>query len=199
MMNKSRGRPRGGGNSAEAIRAAAHRLFLDRGYRGTTLRAVATEAGVDVAAIGYHFGSKAGLFAAAMALRISPSGIIRGVLAAEPRQLGPALVAAAVDAWEDPRAQAGIAAMIGAAASQPEVAAAVAAYLEQELITPLVEYLRAHGAGESARSRAVGLVTLAAGALVTRYLIEVPSVAALDRDQLVRALAVPARAVLDGR
>lgn len=174
-------------------------MFLTGGYRATTLRAVAAEAGVDVAAIGHHFGSKAGLFAAAMALPISPSGVIRGVLAAEPSPLGPALVTAAVDAWEDPQAQAGIVAMLGAAASHPEVGAALAAYLEQEMVAPLVEYLRAHGAGASARSRAVGLVALAAGALVTRYLLEVPTVAGLDRDQLVRALAVPARAVLDGR
>lgn len=174
-------------------------MFLTGGYRATTLRAVAAEAGVDVAAIGYHFGSKAGLFAAAMALPISPSSVVRSVLASQPRALGPALVAAAVDAWEDPAAQAGIVAMLGEATSHPEVGAALSVYLEQEMIAPLVEYLRTHGAGDSARPRAVGLVALAAGALVTRYLLEVPTVAGLDRDQLVRALAVPARAVLDGR
>lgn len=199
MMNKSRGRPPGGGNSAEAIRSVARAMFFERGYRATTLRAVAAAAGVDVAAIGYHFGSKAGLFAAAMALPISPASVVRSVLAAEPGQLGPALVAAAVDAWEDPATQAGIVAMLGEASAHPAVAASLSAYLEQEMVAPLVEYLRAHGAGESARPRAVGLVVLAAGTLVTRYLIQVPSVVALDRDQLVRALAVPARAVLDPR
>jgi AcrR family transcriptional regulator len=44
--------------TASAIRAAALKLFADRGYELTTMRAIADEVGVGAPAIYNHFGSK---------------------------------------------------------------------------------------------------------------------------------------------
>jgi len=65
-MNKPRGRRRGQADTSERIRLAARACFLASAYPGTTLRAAATAADVDVALISYYFGSKQGLFGAAM-------------------------------------------------------------------------------------------------------------------------------------
>lgn len=46
------------------ILEATHHLFLEKGLEGVSLRAVTTEAGVNIAAVNYHFGSKAALLAA---------------------------------------------------------------------------------------------------------------------------------------
>jgi AcrR family transcriptional regulator len=46
------------------IEAAANKLFRERGYAGTSMPAIATEAGVVVETIYRAFGSKAGLFKA---------------------------------------------------------------------------------------------------------------------------------------
>src|ERR1700726_2275614 len=46
----------------ERIVKAAQRLFADRGYKDTSVRAVVTKARVNQAAINYHFGSKDGLY-----------------------------------------------------------------------------------------------------------------------------------------
>lgn len=43
---------------------AAERLFAEHGYRGTSVRAITRLAGANLAAVGYHFGSKAELMAA---------------------------------------------------------------------------------------------------------------------------------------
>jgi AcrR family transcriptional regulator len=43
------------------IRQAAFRLFAARGVKGTTLRAIAEEAGTSAALVVHHFGSKEGL------------------------------------------------------------------------------------------------------------------------------------------
>ena len=51
---------------------AAERLFADHGYRGTSVRAITTLAGANLAAVGYHFGSKAGLMAAVVRRVIEP-------------------------------------------------------------------------------------------------------------------------------
>ena len=58
---------------AEATRAkilhSAEKLFGDHGYDGVSVRQIAIEAGVPVALVNYHFGSKDGLFRAIFVLR----------------------------------------------------------------------------------------------------------------------------------
>ncbi len=46
-----------------AILAAAERLYADRGFGDVTLRDIVAEAGVNLAAVNYHFGSKDELIA----------------------------------------------------------------------------------------------------------------------------------------
>jgi len=54
----------GGGDSRAAILAAARSLFAARGFRGTTTRQIAQQAGVDIALIHHFFGTKGELFEA---------------------------------------------------------------------------------------------------------------------------------------
>lgn len=56
----------------EKILQAAEKLFSDGGLGKTSLRAITSEAGVNVAAIHYHFGSRQGLLAALLARRVEP-------------------------------------------------------------------------------------------------------------------------------
>ena len=44
-----------------ALAAAARRLFVERGYAGTTIEAIAQEAGYAVPTVYFHFGSKAAI------------------------------------------------------------------------------------------------------------------------------------------
>lgn len=45
-------------DTKERILQAAERLFIERGIEGASLRAITSEAGANIAAINYHFGSK---------------------------------------------------------------------------------------------------------------------------------------------
>jgi AcrR family transcriptional regulator len=56
----------------ERILDAAELLFIERGFAATSLRAIASGAGVNLAATHYHFGSKNGLLAAVFHRRIAP-------------------------------------------------------------------------------------------------------------------------------
>lgn len=49
-------------NSRDALIAAAERLFVERGFAAVSTREIADEAGVNLGAIQYHFGSKGKLF-----------------------------------------------------------------------------------------------------------------------------------------
>ena len=51
---------------------AAQRLFGARGFEATSLRSVTAEAGVNLAAVHYHFGSKEALLRATLARRVEP-------------------------------------------------------------------------------------------------------------------------------
>ncbi|WP_326609016.1 TetR family transcriptional regulator [Streptomyces scopuliridis] len=51
---------------------AAERLFAEHGYRGTSVRAITKLAGANLAAVGYHFGSKAELMAAVARRVVEP-------------------------------------------------------------------------------------------------------------------------------
>src|ERR1700680_3145209 len=46
----------------ERIMKAAERLFAERGYEGTSVRAIVAKARVNQAAINYHFAGKEGLY-----------------------------------------------------------------------------------------------------------------------------------------
>lgn len=50
----------------ERLLDAGRRLFSDRGFHGTSVRALTTEAGVNLGAVTYHFGSKEGLYEAVL-------------------------------------------------------------------------------------------------------------------------------------
>ena len=123
------------------ILAAAHQLFLDHGYAGTTLTSVARAAGVVVETIYRAYGSKAELFKSVVRTAVA-GGAARAQVAVEQR---PAI--AAVIAETDPHrqfelyaaTQPGIHAragpllrvLIGAAATDPELAE-LWAQIEQE-------------------------------------------------------------------
>jgi len=51
---------------------AAEHLFAEHGYRGTSVRAITELAGANLAAVGYHFGSKSELLAAVARRAIEP-------------------------------------------------------------------------------------------------------------------------------
>jgi len=55
-----------GAQARERILLGALRLFVARGYASTPVRDIAHDAGVNIAAIGYYFGDKAGLYRAAL-------------------------------------------------------------------------------------------------------------------------------------
>ena len=54
------------------IISAAERLFVEHGEEGTSLRAITREAGVNVAAIHYHFGCRDRLLEAVLDARMGP-------------------------------------------------------------------------------------------------------------------------------
>jgi AcrR family transcriptional regulator len=59
-------------NTKQRILDSAEHLFARNGYHGTSIRAITKEAGVNLAAINYHFGSKEALVQEMFARKLAP-------------------------------------------------------------------------------------------------------------------------------
>lgn len=185
---RTRGRPRGNPPTRESIVSAARELFLERGYRLTTLRAVAGAAGVDPALIAYHFGSKKGLFADVMQFQCANALAVEEVLGGDPATLPDRLIDAVTGLWED-------ADFRQLTTRGEEAAEVVREYLERELLARLVEFL----GGREATARATAVVTVLGGLIYTRYLNPLPTPAALTPSETRHVLTPALRAALAPR
>jgi AcrR family transcriptional regulator len=58
--------------TAERLLDAAERLFAEHGIAETSLRTITSEAGANLAAVNYHFGSRLGLVQAVLERRLRP-------------------------------------------------------------------------------------------------------------------------------
>ena len=56
---------------------AAEQLFMEHGFEATSLRSLTAAAGVNLAAVHYHFGSKEELFQAVLTRRLDPMNVER--------------------------------------------------------------------------------------------------------------------------
>src|SRR5919107_1947140 len=141
-MNKERrgrGRPRGGTTARADILEAARRRFLADGYDQVTVRAIAAEAGVDPALISYYFGSKKGLFGAAMALVANPADLLAREIPGPLNNLPERLLRTVLTTWEDQAAGGSLTVFLHAVVRDPEVARVFREVIEQEMLTRIAE------------------------------------------------------------
>lgn len=196
-MNKPRGRRPGSPDTRSAILDAARVAFVEHGYQGATLRRIAADAGVDIRLIAHHFGSKKGLFAAAMTLPVSPSEVLDRALSGPPETWATTLLSAALRVWDAPETGQPLLRLLQTALDDPDQRPALTGFVEREIVSRIEDRLE----GPYARRRATAAATLVAGMIVSRYVLEVEplhgmrerDVVATLRPLLQTALAPPAR------
>lgn len=196
-MNKSRGRgrPRGTTTTRADILEAARGRFLEHGYDGVTLRAVAGDAGVDVALISYYFGSKKGLFGAAMSLGANPALLLAGELQGPLNSLPERIVHTVLRAWDDPVAGPSLQAFLEAIVREPVVARTFGEMMEQEMLPAIAERL---GGTADANRRAALVTSQIGGMILSRYVLRVEPLASMSHQDIARRMAPAMRATLAG-
>lgn len=65
-IKRKPGRPEGGSDTRDVLLNSARVLFIERGYKKVTTRAIAEHAGTNIAMIHYYFGSKEQLYIAVL-------------------------------------------------------------------------------------------------------------------------------------
>jgi AcrR family transcriptional regulator len=198
---RGRGRGRGRGRRAPgdaeaAILAAARRRFGDHGFGGATIRAIATDAGVDPALVLHYYGSKADLFAVAMQVPI-PIDTARELVersAGDREQLGEALLRVVLAMWEDPDGRAAWLGMVRSAVADERAAAMLREFLVDVLLRPAAGAL----GGADAEQRLALVASQIVGLGVVRHVVGLEPLASATPDELVAAVAPTLQRYLTG-
>ncbi len=159
------------------ILAAARERFGSAGFQAATIRAIAADAGVDPAMVMRYYGNKDKLFAAAAEfdLRFPDFATI------DPRQVGRSLVRHFLERWEGDEA---MVILLRSSATNGEAAQRMQEIFGTQL-EPLVATLAP--AGESAL-RAGLIATQILGMALCRFVLRLPPVVAMTRDEIVEWL-----------
>lgn len=178
------------GEAREKILKAAQAQFGQNGFDATTLRAVAKEAGVDVALVSYYFGTKSELFVAALDMPATPGTVLAGVLEGGLDGAGERMLRAVLTAWDDPTTGSPMAALTRSMLSQSEM---VRGYMEGQLITSLTKAI-----GPNSELRAAAFISQLTGLTVLRYILKVKPLAEASHDEIVELMAPNLQRYLTG-
>ena len=134
------GRRPGPGGTRETILAAARSHFGAAGYEGGTVRGIAAEAGVDPSLVMHYFGSKEGVFRAAMDFPVDPAEFIPRLLAPGLDGLGERLVRFFLETWDSP-AGSPLLGLVRSVVGSERAAAMLREFISREVLGRLAEAL----------------------------------------------------------
>jgi AcrR family transcriptional regulator len=100
MTPKRPGRPPGPSGTRDRILASARELFARNGIDKTSIRAIASAAGVDAALVHHYFGTKQQLFVAAIRIPIDPMQVIGPLRETPIDELGLKLPSLLLPLWD---------------------------------------------------------------------------------------------------
>jgi AcrR family transcriptional regulator len=188
------GRPAGGSDTRERILASARELFARNGIGNTSIRAVATAAGVDSALVHHYFGTKEKLFAAAVRIPIDPMDIIGPLREIPVEEIGYKLPSMLLPLWDSELGTRFIAALRSIIAGsevnlfrsfiQDVIAVEVGARVDNPPGSGIVRI-------QFVASQLVGVV-------MARYILQLEPFASLPPDQIAKTIAPNLQRYLTG-
>lgn len=163
-----------------AILKAAQELFADQGYERATVRDIAARAAIDPAMVIRYFGSKDGLFARATAFDLR----LPNLSTISKEDIGETLIAHFLDVWEGSLSNGSLISLLRAATSNDDAANTVRTIFGGQVVPMLAQIVPP----AELPMRAGLVATQIMGLAVTRYILKVPPMVAMDRAQIVRLL-----------
>jgi AcrR family transcriptional regulator len=182
---RTRGRPPAAdaADRRTAILDTARSQFAAQGFSGTSMRAIAREAGVDVSLIGHYFGDKAGLLVATMQLPVNPIEKIGSVIEGGPDGMAERLLQMFLAAWDPHRDV--FSSLIRTTLGSGDAQAPMLQLARNVLITSLLGVLE----GDDRELRAPLIAGQLIGMATLRYVVRMPPLADAPVDEVVRLYA----------
>ena len=180
------GRRPGNQDTRQAILTAAREAFAERGFDGTSIRQIATSAGVDPALVHHYFGAKDKLFLATMDAPIDPGELLPKVFEAGIDGVGERLVRTFLGVWDSPAGSP--AAALFRSAMQHEWSARM---LREFLVTQILRRVTGHMKLDPADAsrRAALVASQMAGIVMVRYILKIEPMASMSQDEIVHSVA----------
>jgi AcrR family transcriptional regulator len=179
-VRASRGRRPGAPDTRAEVLAAARTSFAEKGFRATTIRAVAASAGVDPALVHHYFGTKDDLFLAALEMPVDPREVLAPVVALGPVGAGERLLRTFLSVWDDPEIQVRLLAVVRSVLSEDG-----ATLLKEGFIPVVVGPVLAQLVADRPDVRVPLVASQVVGLIVTRYLIALPPMAEMPAEDVV--------------
>ena len=180
MSTTSRGRRPGAPDTKAEVLAAARTSFAEKGFRGTTIRAVAASAGVDPALVHHYFGTKDDLFLAALQMPVDPRELLAPVVAQGPDGAGERLLRIFLSVWDDPDTQVQLLAVV-----RSVLDADGTTLLKDGFIPVVVGPVLTQLVTDRPDVRIPLVASQVVGLIVTRYVIALPPMALMPADEVV--------------
>ena len=174
-----------------AILEAARERFAREGFDGTTIRAVAADAEIDPSMVMRYYGNKDGLFAAATDIQLRFPDLA-GVPAAE---LGERLVRHFIELWEGDSSDELLRLLLRSSITNAAAAEQLRAAFGQQVVGALTQVMPDP---EETIIRAGLISSQMLGLALTRYILKLPPVVALDAETLVATVGPTIQRYLDG-
>jgi len=188
------GRWRSGVESRQRVLRAARELFDQHGYGGTTVRAIATAAGVDPAMVFYFFGTKQGLFSAVIDMSDNVPPAIESIFAGGLDAIGERIVRTLVENL-DKSDRTPLVMLTRSAPTDPRSEALLREFIDREITDRLAALLDTPDAALRAGMVNVQILGLA----VARYIAHIEPIASASVDELVATFGPLVQHCLAGR
>jgi AcrR family transcriptional regulator len=175
------GRRAGREDTRGAILAAARTAFAERGYHAATVRSIAASAGVDPALVHHFFGTKEGVFVAAMDLPLDPGTVVAQLTAGGIEGLGERLVRMYLEIWNDPERRQPFLALLRSATSGEDGARMLRQFIEGSILGRVAADL-------GLKRSSLGLAAVASqvvGLVVMRYVVRLEPLASAGDEEIV--------------
>lgn len=173
---------------------AARRRFAEEGFKATTIRAIAADAGVDAALVMQFFRSKDELFGAVMSVSPDVLSRIASAFGGPAESVGERVARAHLAVWEgdDPDADA-LRAMLRGAIANEQANAQLREFIESRLAEEAGHFaLDSHDAAVRVALAAAMLVGIAVG----RQIVRVGVLAEEETEAIVRRVGPALQAIL---
>jgi AcrR family transcriptional regulator len=176
------------------ILATARKLFASDGADGTTIRAVAAAAGVDPALVMHYFGSKEALFQEALKWPVDMTEATSRLLAGGLDGLGDRIVRYFVGLWEDEATRHPLEIIMRSAMQRQDERHLLTEFIRDQIIKPVGAYL----SGPDGELRGSLVQSTLIGLAMARYILAVPPLAGIDRDEVAAMVAPTVQRYLNG-
>ncbi|OBB92845.1 TetR/AcrR family transcriptional regulator [Mycolicibacterium peregrinum] len=191
---KRPGRPAGPSDKRERILTSARELFARNGIDKTSIRSIASDAGVDAALVHHYFGTKTQLFAAAIHIPIDPMTVISRLKEVPVDQIGHTLPSILLPLWDSEIGKGFVATLRSILAGND--VSLVRSFLQDIIIGEIGP--RVDNPPGSSRIRIQFVASQLVGVAMARYILELEPFATLPADQIAETIAPTLQRYLTG-